>query len=152
MRGWVKLLVLGAIPILAVTMVANQALAADKGSQLIFHANMYHKNFHSVTNAAEDMAVTVLTQYYNDEMKLVLWYLRVIPASGTVLVDPFDHMIPGTADEDGMNYSNVSDVLSAMPAMSTDEKAGVNSGRFVIAITAVGANTVEIDDDAMTLA
>ena len=34
MKGWLKLLVLGAIPILAVTMVANQALAADKGSQL----------------------------------------------------------------------------------------------------------------------
>ena len=44
------------------------------------------------------MAVTVLVQYYNDEMKLVLCgYLRVIPGGGNVLVDPFDHEIPGTA-------------------------------------------------------
>ena len=38
MKVWIKLLVLGAVPILAVTAVVDQGLAADKGSQLIFTA------------------------------------------------------------------------------------------------------------------
>ena len=53
MKGWLKLLVLGAVPILAVTMVADQALAADKGSQLIFQSNSDHVNFMSVTNSSD---------------------------------------------------------------------------------------------------
>ena len=147
MKGWLKLLVLGAVPVLAVTMVANPALAADKGSQLIFQSNMAHQNFISVTNANDGRAVTVLVQYYNDEMSLVLYYLRVIPGGGNVLVDPFNHEIPGTAekDDDGMEIegtaANVSDVLGTLPAMTNDDDgAGVNSGRFVITVTAVGAN------------
>ena len=73
MKGWLKLLVLGAVPILAVTMVADQTLAADKGSQLIFQSNMAHVNFISIVNAHPDGdAVTVLVRYYNDEMKRVL--------------------------------------------------------------------------------
>ena len=72
MKGWLKLLVLGAVPILAVTMVADQTLAADKGSQLIFRTNMAHVNFISIVNAnphADGRAVTVLVQYYNDSGK-----------------------------------------------------------------------------------
>ena len=150
MKGWLKLLVLGAIPVLAVTMVANPALAADKGSQLIFHSNMYHKNFISIANTIDGKAVTVLTQYYNDEMAVVLWYLRVIPGGGNVLVDPFDHMIPGTASDEDMDGTNVSEIIGALPAMTNDDDgAGANSGRFLIVITAVGANTV---DDADTTA
>ena len=148
MKSIFKILVLGVVPILMATAVVDEGLAADKGSQLIFHSNMAHKNFISVTNAnpAEE-AVTVLTQYYNDEMKLVLWYLRVLPQGATVLVDPFNHMIPGTASDDDMDGTNVSEILGDLPAMSTDKKAGVNSGRFVIAITAVGANSAVDDND-----
>ena len=115
MKGWLKLLVLGAVPVLAVTMVANPALAADKGSQLIFQNNMAHKNFISIANAHDKQAVTVLTQYYNDEMTLVLWYLRVLAADSNLLVDPFDHMIPGTATDDDMDGTNVSEVLAPSP-------------------------------------
>ena len=46
MKGWFKLLVLATIPILAVTAVVNQGLAADKGSQLIFQSNMGHHELH----------------------------------------------------------------------------------------------------------
>ena len=135
MKGWFKLLVLGAIPILAVTMVANQGLAADKGSQLIFQSNMEHQNFISVANAHSGKAVTVLVQYYNDEMEMVLWYLRVIPADGNVLVDPYDHTIPGFDPP-----TNSGDFI-----MGTDK---ANSGHFVIAVTAVGANVgVDADED-----
>ena len=38
----------------------------------------------------------MLVQYYNNEMEMVVWYLRVIPHGTNVLVDPFDHMIPGS--------------------------------------------------------
>ena len=133
MKGWFKLLVLSAIPILAVTMVANQGLAADKGSQLIFQSNIAHQNFISVVNAQPDgNAVTVLVQYYNNDMEMAVWYLRVIPGGSSVLVDPFDHMIPGTE-------RNVGDEIMG------SEKAG--NGHFVIAVTAVAAQ-VGVGDPA----
>ena len=137
MKGWFKLLVLATIPILAVTAVVNQGLAADKGSQLIFQSNMAHTSYISVVNAQPGStdAVTVLVQYYNNEMEMAVWYLRVIPHGTNVLVDPFDHMIPGSDPA-----TNVGDAIMA------SGKAG--NGHFVIAVTAVGANTVDADDDA----
>ena len=160
MKSIFKILVLGVVPILALTAVVDQGLAADKGSQLIFHSNMYHTNFISVANANEGSAVTVQVQYYNDEMAVVLWYLRVIPGGGNVLVNPFDHMIPGTAeqDDDGEDIpgseTNVSKIIGDLPAMSyTDEDDvkhdGINSGRFLIVVTAVGANmALDVNTDA----
>ena len=153
MKGWLKLLVLAAVPVLAVTMVANPALAADKGSQLIFQSNMAHQSFISVANAHASQAVTVLTQYYNDEMSRVLWYLRVLPADSNILVDPFDHMIPGTATDEDTDGTNVSEVLDGLPAMTNDDDgAGINSGHFVIAVTAVGANMgIDGTDEGTTI-
>ena len=137
MKSIFKILILAAIPILAVTAVVDQGLAADKGSQLIFQSNMAHQSYISVANANDDRAVTVLVQYYNDEMARVLWYLRVIPGGGNVLVDPFDHEIPGTATRTTWRSgtaTNVSDVIGDLPAMTNDDDgAGMNSGRFVIA-------------------
>jgi hypothetical protein len=133
MKGWLKLLVLGAIPILAVTMVANQGLAADKGAQLIFQSNMAHHNFISVVNTDATQAVTVLVQYYNNDMEMAVWYLRVIPGATTVLVDPFNHMIPGSDPA-----TNIGDAIMA------SGKAG--NGHFVIAVTPVGAVTVDLPD------
>ena len=148
MKSIFKILVLGVVPILMATAVVDQGLAADKGSQLIFQSNMAHKSFISVANAHGSKAVTVLVQYYNDAMERVLWYLRVLPADSNVLVDPFDHMIPGTASDDDMDGTNVSEVLGALPAMSTDKQAGTNSGHFVIAVTAVGADVMlDLTDD-----
>ena len=149
MKSIFKILVLGVVPILAVTAVMDLGLAADKGSQLIFQSNMAHKNYITVSNTSPN-AVTVLVQYYNDELKPVLFYLRVITGGGTVLVDPFDHEIPGTAmkDADDMeipgtatNVNDDIDGLGSLPMMSSDEDGpGINSGQFVIAVTAVGAN------------
>ena len=151
MKSIFKILVLGVVPILALTAVVDQGLAADKGSQLIFQGNMAHRNFISIANAHDKQAVTVLTQYYNDEMSLVLWYLRVLPADSNVLIDPLNHMIPGTATDDDMDGTNVSEVLGALPAMTNDDDgAGINSGHYVIAVTAVGANMAIDSDDAGT--
>ena len=136
MKSIFKILVLGVVPILMATAVVDEGFAADKGSQLIFQTNMAHKNFISVANTNDDRAVTVLTQYYNDEMTEVIYYLRVIPGGGNLLIDPFDHEIPGTE-------TNVSEVLGDLPAMTQtedDKLPGVNSGRFLVVITAVGAN------------
>ncbi len=126
MKGWLKLLVLATVPILAVTMVADQGLAADKGSQLIFQSNMAHHNFISVANTGSN-AVTVLVQYYNNDLEMAVWYLRVILGETTVLVDAFDHMIPGSDPA-----TNIGDAIMA------SGKTG--NGHFVIAVTAVGAN------------
>ena len=139
MKGWFKLLVLATIPILAVTAVVNQGLAADKGSQLIFQSSMAHTSYISVVNAQPGRtdAVTVLVQYYNNEMERVVWYLRVIHHGTNVLVDPFDHEIPGSGDpEKDIPNTNVGDAIMA------SGKAG--NGHFVIAVTAVGAN-VDVD-------
>ena len=126
MRGWLKLLVLATVPILAVTMVVDTGLAADKGSQLIYQSNMAHHNFISVVNTSGD-AVTVLVQYYNNDLEMAVWYLRVILGNTTVLVDPFNHMIPGSDPA-----TNVGDAIMA------SGKAG--NGHFVIAVTPVGTN------------
>ena len=88
MKGWMKLLVLGAIPILAVTMVANQGLAADKGSQLIFQSSMAHTNYISIVNANPASAVTLLVQYYNNDMELALYYLRVLTSDSSCSARP----------------------------------------------------------------
>lgn len=136
MKSIFKILVLGVVPILMATAVVDRGYAADAGSQLIFQAHMDHQNFISVANTNDKMAVTVLVQYYNDEMKRVLWYLRVVPGGGNFMVDPFNHAIPGQ-DTDVMTE------LGHLPAMTQtegDKLPGINSGRFVIAVTAVGAN------------
>ena len=78
----------------------DQGFAADKGSQLIFQSSMAHTSYISVVNASpvNKNAVTVLVQYYNNEMEMVVWYLRVITHGTNVLVNPFDHAIPGSGD------------------------------------------------------
>ena len=137
MKSIFRILILTVVPILMVTAIVDQGLAADKGSQLIFRSNMApeHKSFISIANAHSSQAVTVLTQYYNDEMEMVLWYLRVLPADGNVLVDPYDHMIPGSEINSGDHITGT---------------GKVNSGHFVIAVTAVGANLKGVPTDVDT--
>ncbi len=117
-------------------MVVDQGLAADKGSQLIFQSNMAHQNYISIANAHSGKAVTVLVQYYNDAMERVLWYLRVLPADGNALIDPFNAMVPGSDPA-----TNSGDFI-----MATGK---ANSGHFVIAVTAVGAS-VAVDIESQT--
>ena len=156
MKSIFKILVLGVVPILAVTAVMDLGLAADKGSQLIFHSNMYHKNYISVSNTSPN-AVTTLVQYYNDELTQVIAYLRVIVGGGTVLIDPFEHEIPGTADKDddgneipgtATNVNDMMDGLGSLPARTSDEDGpGINSGRFLIVVTTVGTNVAVDEND-----
>ena len=109
------------------------------------------RNFISVANTADGQAVTLLLQYHNDQMEPVLWYLRVLRAGANILVDPFHHNIPGTSKEDGSGPLNVRDILfDEIPAVSFKDgtgkdRAGFNSGRFLIAVTPVGARSEEED-------
>ena len=97
----------------------------------------------------DGMAVTVLVQYYNDEIRSqgkdidLPAYLRVLTAGETVLIDPFNHMIPGTGKDMMPGTESVYDLLNDLPMMSTDDDPGINSGRFVITVTAVGANSAD---------
>ena len=82
----------------------------------------------------------MLVQYYNNEMEMAVWYLRVILGGTNVLVDPFNHAIPGSGDpEKDIPDTNVGDAIMA--------SGKVGNGHFVIAVTAVGANTVDDDGD-----
>ena len=99
---------------------------------------MAHHNFISVANTSSN-AVTVLVQYYNNDLEMVVWYLRVILGETNLLVNPFDHAIPGSGDADkDIADMNVGDAIM--------DSGKMGNGHFVIAITAVGANTVDDDD------
>lgn len=113
-----------------------------------------YKNFISVTNTHGEMAVTVMFQYYNDDMNLVLSYLRVVLAGQTILIDPFNVDLPGT---NGFNsterFFDDEDGDRELIAIGTDKKKGFNSGRFLISATAVatrddGAYPAEVGDAA----
>ena len=132
MKGWLKLLVLGAVPILAVTMVADQALAADKGSQLIFQANSDHTSFISVANANDgrgsDGAGSVLQRIHGAGYLVPESHHRRRELSGQPLQPHDSGHGYGGRHEAGTNV---------MEAIMGSGKA---STHYVIAVTAVGAN------------
>ena len=104
MKSILRILVLGAVPILAVTMVADQTLAADKGSQLIFQTNIGPHELHLCCQRAAGRhgrgygAGSVLQRI---EMEMVVWYLRVIPhGTGTFWWIPLNH------DDSGLGYGS----------------------------------------------
>jgi hypothetical protein len=73
-------------------------------------------------------------------MDLILWYLRVLPAQGNVLVDPFDHTIPMSDPE-----TNTGEFITKA---SKTKASKANTGHFVIVVTAVGASVkVDIDEN-----
>lgn len=122
---------------LCLLLFSGMAFSQDSkpGSQLIFIADVDEINYISVTNTADKMAVTTLWQYYNDEIGEVLAFLRIIGAGETVLVNPFVHQIPGVEGDKGSIWN----VFAGLP-MDSMEKPGRNSDRFLVTVTAVGAN------------
>ena len=78
MKGWFKLLVLATVPIIAITMVVDQGLAADKGSQLIFIAEMGSdtQEYISITNTSVD--IPDLDTITNAEVTLKMGMVHLI--------------------------------------------------------------------------
>ena len=79
--------------------VDSQGLARRQGVAVdVFQSNMAHKNYRS--ESPTPIMTKRLRYLFNTtttSCPRVLWYLRVITGGGNVLVDPFDHEIPGTA-------------------------------------------------------
>ena len=136
MKSIFKILVLGVVPILAATAVVDQASRCRQGLSVDLPEQHGPCELRLHCKHRQGQAVTVLVQYYNDAMESVLWYLRVVPADSNLLIDPFNHMIPGSDPA-----TNVAGFLGDLPARSSeDDGPGINSGHFVITVTAVGAS------------
>ena len=138
-------------------------LSEDDAKMSVSMATMYTEamliNFISVTNSSSDMAVTVQFDYYNDDLTPILSFLRVLPANATILVNPFDHMVPGPASAGLMERANVRDALFGTGELGANKMSGMkpaavsamgdggfNSGRFLISVTAVGTMEDIVDD------
>ena len=145
----------------------TMGLTDDQGQMAVSEATGYVDamlaNYLSVTNSSSNMAVTVQFDYYNDNTMLVLSFLRVIPAGRTILINPFDHTIPGETFRGLTRAPNVSEALFGAGELLQNKNTGVkphtiealgdegfNSGRFLIAVTAVGSmeDTDSTDDAA----
>ena len=127
MKSIFKILVLGVVPILAVTAVMDLGLAADKGSQLIFQSNMSTWKFYiSVANTSQHgYGAGSVLQRRDEAGSLVAWSCSVPGSSGY----PRHRKRPGRplrsrdsgfgrADEtvgDSGTATNVSDGSAALP-------------------------------------
>ena len=99
-----------------------------------------HQNFISMTNTNPSHAVTVHFRYFNSDCVDFFDFLVVLTCNDTMMVDPFDFVVPGTdsinvkdrffgypnkADGDGQSFD-------AIPASTFSD------GRFLLFVTASG--------------
>jgi hypothetical protein len=99
-----------------------------------------HQNFISITNTNPSHAVTVHFRYFNSECVDFFDFLVVLTCNDTMMIDPFDFVVPGT---DNINvkdrffgYPNKADgngqSFDAIPASTFAD------GRFLLFVTASG--------------
>jgi hypothetical protein len=99
-----------------------------------------HQNFISLTNTNPSQAVTVHFRYFNSDCVDFFDFLVVLTCNDTMMVDPFDFIVPGT---DNINvkdrffgYPNKADgngqSFDAIPASTFAD------GRFLLFVTASG--------------
>jgi hypothetical protein len=99
-----------------------------------------HQNFISITNTNPSHAVTVHFRYFNSDCVDFFDFLVVLTCNDTMMVDPFDFVVPGT---DNINvkdrffgYPNKADgngqSFEAIPASTFGD------GRFLLFVTASG--------------
>ena len=97
-----------------------------------------HQNFISITNTNPSHAVTVHFRYFNSDCVDFFDFLVVLTCNDTMMVDPFDFVVPGT---DNVNvkdrffgYPNKADgngqSFDAIPASTFSD------GRFLLFVTA----------------
>ena len=104
------------------------------------HSTPVHQNFISITNTNPSQAVTVHFRYFNSDCVDFFDFLVVLTCNDTMMVDPFDFVVPGT---EGVNvkdrffgYPNKADgngqSFDAIPASTFAD------GRFLLFVTASG--------------
>ena len=106
-----------------------------------------HQNFISMTNTNPSHAVTVHFRYFNSDCVDFFDFLVVLTCNDTMMVDPFDFVVPGT---DNVNvkdrffgYPNKADgngqSFDAIPASTFAD------GRFLLFVTASGDIKLDYD-------
>jgi hypothetical protein len=99
-----------------------------------------HQNFISLTNTNPSHAVTVHFRYFNSDCVDFFDFLVVLTCNDTMMVDPFDFVVPGTdnvnVNDRFFGYPNKADgngqSFDAIPASTFAD------GRFLLFITASG--------------
>ena len=99
-----------------------------------------HQNFISLTNTNPSHAVTVHFRYFNSDCVDFFDFLVVLTCNDTMMVDPFDFVVPGTSSvnvkDRFFGYPNKADgngqSFDAIPASTFAD------GRFLLFVTASG--------------
>ena len=102
------------------------------------HAAPVHSNFISMTNTNPSHAVTVHFRYFNSDCVDFFDFLVVLTCNDTMMVDPFDFVVPGTENvnvkDRFFGYPNKADgngqSFDAIPASTFSD------GRFLLFVTA----------------
>jgi hypothetical protein len=102
------------------------------------HAAPVHSNFISLTNTNPSHAVTVHFRYFNSDCVDFFDFLVVLTCNDTMMVDPFDFVVPGTENvnvkDRFFGYPNKADgngqSFDAIPASTFAD------GRFLLFVTA----------------
>jgi hypothetical protein len=97
-----------------------------------------HQNFISLTNTNPSHAVTVHFRYFNSDCVDFFDFLVVLTCNDTMMVDPFDFVVPGTdnvnVNDRFFGYPNKADgngqSFDAIPASTFSD------GRFLLFVTA----------------
>jgi len=95
-----------------------------------------HQNFISITNTNPSHAVTVHFRYFNSDCVDFFDFLVVLTCNDTMMIDPFDFVVPGTDSINVKDRFFTGDSFDAIPASTFAD------GRFLLFVTA----SVDIKD------
>lgn len=94
------------------------------------HAAPVHANFISLTNTNPSHAVTVHFRYFNSDCVDFFDFLVVLTCNDTMMVDPFDFIVPGTDNVNVKDRFFTGETFEAIPASTFAD------GRFLLFVTA----------------
>jgi len=116
------------------------------------------QNFISITNTNPSHAVTVHFRYFNSECEDFFDFLVVLTCNDTMMVDPFDFVVPGTSNinvkERIFGYRRASQDPYNEQTFDAITAEQFNDGRFLLFVTASGdvkegyAENFDVDLDA----
>ena len=89
-----------------------------------------HQNFISITNTNPSHAVTVHFRYFNSDCVDFFDFLVVLTCNDTMMIDPFDFVVPGTDNVNVKDRFFTGDSFDAIPASTFAD------GRFLLFVTA----------------